>query len=106
MFHLTRHEWIGIQKKHIETSLRTKISPFAAIVCARIFGGFRYLSAAGGEVDWWLNFGIRRAERVAEGAGQPAFWQHCPFWVTSTLSLYCPSFPDCIFHKVAECFWQ
>ena len=52
MFNLTRHEWIRIQQKHIKTSLRTEIDPFAAIVCAWIFGCIFYLPAAGSFEFW------------------------------------------------------
>lgn len=48
MFHFARHKWIGIQQEHIETSLRTEIYPFAAIICAWIFGCIFYLPATCG----------------------------------------------------------
>jgi len=53
MFNLTRHEGIGIQQEHIETSLRTEIYLFAAILRTWIFGCIVYFPAAG-SLEFWL----------------------------------------------------
>jgi hypothetical protein len=47
MFDFARHEWIRIQKENFQTSLRTEINLFAAMVCAGIFGYIFYFPAAG-----------------------------------------------------------